>query len=180
MDKEAMYLIHGEDYLRHIDEKLEMYAMLQQLLLYIETAAEKSSYLRLVHHAARDFDRRCDELFASWGSPVCYMKSHDPRDLADLIENELIEPEYAGYVQADMPCSPNKRCCEYAENIGRKYADKRSTDMDMDTDEDDENIDVFEYEEDSELTELTDVCRDILSAVEQLTILLRDEFDYTD
>lgn len=64
MDKEAMYLIHGEDYLRHIDEKLEMYAMLQQLLLYIETAAEKSSYLRLVHHAARDFDRRCDELFS--------------------------------------------------------------------------------------------------------------------
>ena len=54
----------------------------------------------------------------------------------------------------------------------------RSTDMD--TDGDDENIDVFEYEEDSELTELTDVCRDILSAVEQLTILLRDEFDYTD
>ena len=44
MEKEAMYLIHGEDYLRHIDEKLEMYAMLQQLLLYIETAAEKSNY----------------------------------------------------------------------------------------------------------------------------------------
>ena len=77
-----------------------------------------------------------------------------------------------------MPCSPDKRCCEYAENIERKYADMRSTDMD--TDGDDENIDVFEYEEDSELTELTDVCRDILSAVEQLTILLRDEFDYTD
>ena len=46
----------------------------------------------------RDFDERCGELFRSWGKAVRYIKSHDLADLSDLVENELIEPEHAGYV----------------------------------------------------------------------------------
>ena len=67
--------------------------------------------------------------------------------MSDLIENDLIEPEYAGYIPADNPCCPGERCCEYAERIEREYAAKKDADADMD--EDEEN-DVFEYDEDSE------------------------------
>ena len=38
--------------------------------------------------------------------------------------------------------------------------------------------DVFEYDGEPAISELTGVCRDILTAVEGLTSLLRDEFDY--
>lgn len=147
MEKENLYLIHGEDYLRHIEEKLELFWMATILMHYIKNGAEKDGYLDLVRRSTLDFEERCGELFSSWGKALNYLKSRDLADLSDLIENDLIEPEYAGYVPADNPCCPGERCCEYAERIEREYAAKKDADADMD--EDEEN-DVFEYDEDSE------------------------------
>lgn len=147
MEKENLYLIHGEDYLRHIEEKLELLWMATILMHYIKNGAEKDGYLDLVRRSTLDFDERCEEMFSSWGRALNYLKSRDLADLSDLIENDLIEPEYAGYVPADNPCCPGERCCEYAERIEREYAAKKDADADMD--EDEEN-DVFEYDEDSE------------------------------
>lgn len=147
MKKENLYLIHGEDYLRHIEEKLELLWMATILMHYIKNGAEKDGYLDLVRRSTLDFDERCEEMFSSWGRALNYLKSRDLADLSDLIENDLIEPEYAGYVPADNPCCPGERCCEYAERMGREYAAKKDADADMD--EDEEN-DVFEYDEDSE------------------------------
>ena len=147
MKKENLYLIHGEDYLRHIEEKLELLWMATILMHYIKNGAEKDGYLDLVRRSTLDFDERCEEMFSSWGMALNYLKSRDIADLSDLIENDLIEPEYAGYVPADNPCCPGERCCEYAERIEREYAAKKDADADMD--EDEEN-DVFEYDEDSE------------------------------
>lgn len=147
MKKENLYLIHGEDYLRHIEEKLELLWMATILMHYIKNGAEKDGYLDLVRRSTLDFDERCEEMFSSWGMALNYLKSHDLADLSDLIENDLIEPEYAGYVPADNPCCPGERCCEYVERMEREYAAKKDADADMD--EDEEN-DVFEYDEDSE------------------------------
>ena len=147
MKKENLYLIHGEDYLRHIEEKLELLWMATILMHYIKNGAEKDGYLDLVRRSTLDFDERCEEMFSSWGRALNYLKSHDLADLSDLIENDLIEPEYAGYVPADNPCCPGERCCEYAERMEREYAAKKDAEADMD--EDEEN-DVFEYDEDSE------------------------------
>lgn len=147
MEKENLYLIHGEDYLRHIEEKLELLWMATILMHYIKNGAEKDSYLDLVRRSTLDFDERCEEMFSSWGKALNYLKSRDLADLSDLIENDLIEPEYAGYVPADNPCCPGERCCEYAERVEREYAAKKDAEADMD--EDEEN-DVFEYDEDSE------------------------------
>ena len=145
MKKENLYLIHGEDYLHHIEEKLELLWMATILMHYIKNGAEKDGYLDLVRRSTLDFDERCEEMFSSWGRALNYLKSRDLADLSDLIENDLIEPEYAGYVPAENPCCPGERCCEYAERIEREYAAKK----DADADEDEEN-DVFEYDEDSE------------------------------
>ena len=147
MKKENLYLIHGADYLRHIEEKLELLWMATILMHYIKNGAEKDGYLDLVRRSTLDFDERCEEMFSSWGRALNYLKSRDLADLSDLIENDLIEPEYAGYVPADNPCCPGERCCEYAERMEREYAAKKDADADMD--EDEEN-DVFEYDEDSE------------------------------
>ncbi len=106
MKKENLYLIHGEDYLRHIEEKLELLWMATILMHYIKNGAEKDGYLDLVRRSTLDFDERCEEMFSSWGRALNYLKSRDLADLSDLIENDLIEPEYAGYVPADNPCCP--------------------------------------------------------------------------
>ena len=153
MEKENLYLIHGEDYLRHIEEKLELFWMATILMHYIKNGAEKDGYLDLVRRSTLDFDERCEEMFSSWGRALNYLKSRDLADLSDLIENDLIEPEYAGYVPADNPCCPGERCCEYAERIEREYAAEREAD---------EDADVFEYDGEPAISELTGVCRDIL------------------
>ena len=153
MEKENLYLIHGEDYLRHIEEKLELLWMATILMHYIKNGAEKDGYLDLVRRSTLDFDERCEEMFSSWGRALNYLKSRDLADLSDLIENDLIEPEYAGYVPADNPCCPGERCCEYAERIEREYAAEREAD---------EDADVFEYDGEPAISELTGVCRDIL------------------
>lgn len=173
MEKEALYLIHGEDYLRHVEEKLELFWMANILMCYIKNRADEDNYLHLVRKATPDFDQRLDELLKSWGKSVNYIKSHDLTDLSDLMENELIEPEYAGYVPADNPCCPGERCCEFAERIERENAAKRSADTDSGDDE-------FECGAAPDLTELTGVCREILTAVERLTALLRSVFDDAD
>lgn len=147
MKKENLYLIHGEDYLRHIEEKLELLWMATILMHYIKNGAEKDGYLDLVRRSTLDFDERCEEMFSSWGRALNYLKSRDLADLSDLIENDLIEPEYTGYIPAENPCCPGERCCEYAERMEREYAAKKDADADMD--EDEEN-NVFEYDEDSE------------------------------
>ena len=145
MEKENLYLIHGEDYLRHIEEKLELFWMANVLMCYIKDRADADSYLRLAYKGVRDFDERCEEMFSSWGMALNYLKSHDLADLSDLIENDLMEREYTAELEAD---------------------------------EDNEDADVFEYDGEPAISELTGVCRDILTAVEGLTTLLRDEFDY--
>ena len=63
MEKENLYLIHGEDYLRHIEEKLELFWMANVLMCYIKDRADADSYLRLAYKGVRDFDERCGELF---------------------------------------------------------------------------------------------------------------------
>lgn len=41
MEKENLYLIHGEDYLRHIEEKLELLWMATIFMHYIKNGTEK-------------------------------------------------------------------------------------------------------------------------------------------
>ena len=173
MEKEALYLIHGEDYLRHIEEKLELFWMVNILMCYIKNRADEDNYLHLVRKATLDFDQRLDELLKSWGKAVNYIKSHDLADLSDLMENELIEPEYAGFIPADNPCCPGERCCEFAERIERENAAKRNADTVNGDDE-------FERDEVPDLTELTGVCREIFTTVERLNTLLRGVFDDAD
>ena len=62
--------------------------------------------------------------------------------------------------------------CIRDRRMEREYAAEREVD------EDNEDADVFEYDGEPAISELTGVCRDILTAVEGLTTLLRDEFDY--
>ena len=172
MENEKMYLIHEEDYLGHIDEKLELYAMLRQLIFHLRRVPDTSACFRKVKEMANVYDIRSDELFDGWGIPGSYLVTGDPDELCELMENELIEPEDAGYYpcDGDYPCCDGEKCCEFAERIEQEYAAERDS-------EDDE---VFEYAEESDLSELLDTAREILSALERLTAVLQDEFDYED
>ena len=172
MENEKVYLIHEDDYIKHIDEKLELYAMLRQLIFHLRRVPDTSAYFRKVKEMANAYDIRSDELFDGWGIPGSYMVTGDPDELCELMENELIEPEDAGYYpdDGDCPCCDGERCCDYAERLEQEYAAENDKSED----------EVFEYAEEADMSELLTVANDILSALERLTALIQSEFDYED
>lgn len=97
MENEELYLIHKEDYIRHIDEKLELYAMLRQIISVINKMPNCDA-ARDAKKTAAVYTGKCDSLFESWGIPKRYLVVGDTDDLRELMENELILPEDAGYV----------------------------------------------------------------------------------
>ena len=122
-----MYLIHCEDYLGHINDKVHLYTMLKQLNHMIVRLPNNRGSKGLSMLAAR-YDEIAEEMFRSWGIPKTYLVFRNNDDLAALMENELIAPEDAGFMDCDCDCS----CCE-------EEADTSDCDV---ADEDDEFTDM--------------------------------------
>ena len=99
-----LYLIHEDDYLNHIDDKVRLYSMLKQLTFLIG----KNHDPRAVRELAGRFQKVNEELFRAWGIPGSYLVTGDKDDLRDLMDAELSDPEDAGYVLCDGDCGD---CC---------------------------------------------------------------------
>lgn len=112
------YLIHKDDYIKHIDEKVLLYMMVQQLTFQINKMAptKKNEALRRV---ANRYHEMIDAMFETWGIPGSYLVFSKESDLADLMENELIAPEDAGYIpveEDDDECCCGCPGCPYADS----------------------------------------------------------------
>ena len=88
MDNE-IYLIHLDDYLSHIDGKLEMYDLLLELVRSVRKdleAGEPSQAMRTLCA----YEQQAHELYESWDISDAYAESGAPDDLAQLMEEELL------------------------------------------------------------------------------------------
>ena len=123
------YLIHEDDYIRHINEKVMLYSFVKQLTHHIGKMKPIRGNESLIK-MAKCYDTAAENLFNSWGIPKSYLVFDNKEDLAELMENELIEPEEAGYFFCDDECCcGNCECCYEAED----YDDE---DEEIDEDED--------------------------------------------
>ncbi len=95
-----MYLIHGEDYIKHIEEKTILYSMLKQIACKVAKLPSNRGNKNL-SVLAKKTERIADKMFRSWGIPASYLYTADSDMLADIMENELIAPEDAGYYPID-------------------------------------------------------------------------------
>ncbi len=111
MNKE-MYLIQTEDYIKHIDDKVRMYGFVKQLVHGIsKLPATKGN--QKIKEIAVIYGKIIEEQFASWGIPGSYIVTGNAEELTELMENELIEPEDAGYFTAGDECCPDcPYCCD--------------------------------------------------------------------
>ena len=161
MENEKMYLIHEDDYIRHIDEKLELYAMLRQMASAVKKLPETKSTAD-AKRTAEIFSTKALMLYEGWGIPDRYLITADTVDLREVMENELCEPEDAGYIpdDGDCPCC-GERCCEYAERIEDEAFDE------CEPDEDDSDEYAF-------LSELLEHSRDVLEAMERMMDAIAD------
>ena len=105
-----VYLIHEEDYIKHIDEKVLLYSFVKQLahcIVRMKTTGADDDFIKM----AECYEATAENLFNSWGIPKSYITLDNKDDLVPLMENELIKPEEAGYYPCDDDC-PCYCCCK--------------------------------------------------------------------
>ena len=122
------YLIHEEDYIKHINEKMMLYSFVQQLAHHIgklkPTRANEP-----VMRMAKTYGNISEDLFNSWGIPKSYLVFEDKDDLAELMENELIAPEDAGYYPCDDECDRFPCTCGCCHENGCDEKDEPDFEM---------------------------------------------------
>lgn len=88
-------LIHLGDYLNHIDNKLDMYELLLELVRSVRSdllAGETAQAMRTLC----SYEQNAHVMYENWRVPDEYAGSGDPDDLAQLMENELLPDEGGG------------------------------------------------------------------------------------
>ena len=91
-----LYLIHSSDYIRHIEDKLTLYSMLRQLEDSVAKLPVRAATADIRSRMAA-YSPKIRKMWDGWNIPVRYLVSGDEKDLSDLMEDELTEPEDAGF-----------------------------------------------------------------------------------
>ena len=123
-----LYLIHREDYVGHIDDKVRLYSMLKQINHMISRLPSNRGNKELTDMAVC-FDIISEEMFRSWGIPKSYLVFGNEAALSKLMENELIAPEDAGYVCDDEDDEDECDGCECCADEGEEEVDTFAEDM---------------------------------------------------
>ena len=91
MDNE-LYLIHLDDYLGHIDDKLEMYGLMLELVRTLRKDMEAAGDTQGLRTLCR-YEQEAHETYENWYIPDDYRESGDADDLSQLMEDELMPVE---------------------------------------------------------------------------------------
>lgn len=147
-----LYLIHEEDYVKHIDEGMVLYTMLKEITHGVSKLPSERGNKALIDLAARA-DRLAEKIYRTWGIPASYVYTFNHANLAFLMENELIAPEDAGYYACDDTCCCQCGCC--CDNCDLYDDDEEYDGEDYDDDDyDDYDDDEYETEVDDNFAEL--------------------------
>lgn len=103
-----LYLIHGDDYLAHIREQVEMYDLLLTLVRDARDLLLEGKLAALLR-TLTSFEHKANEAYRRWNISDSFILSGDPKGLAELMAAELLEAD------DDEGCSASERmlhpCC---------------------------------------------------------------------
>lgn len=88
MDNE-LYLIHLEDYLNHIDHKLNMYELLLEMAQTVRSDLMDGESAQAMRTLCR-YEQQAHDMYEDWNIPDEYAETGDPDDLTQLTEDELL------------------------------------------------------------------------------------------
>lgn len=101
MQSEKIYLIHEEDYLRHIDEKLLIHTMLKELSV-LSAKLPHCPETEKIKEIAEIYGAEAEELWDGWGIPEQYLSDANVEWLRETMENELLPLEDADLLEGHM------------------------------------------------------------------------------
>lgn len=101
------YLIHKDDYISHIDDKFQLFMMLQGLTNLVSKLPPDEKNIPAIA-LAKHHRNESEKMFKTWGIPRSYVLFGSEADLAELMENELIAPEDAGFCDCECCCDEDE------------------------------------------------------------------------
>ena len=78
------YLIHEDDYIRHINEKVMLYSFVKQLAHHVGKMKPIRGNESLIK-MAKCYDTAAENLFSSWGIPKSYLVFDNKEDNSAII-----------------------------------------------------------------------------------------------
>ena len=90
-----IFFIHGDTYLDHIDDKLDMYGLLVELARSVRKNLEDGETAQAMRTLC-SYENKANEMYEEWRIPDEYAESGDPDDLAQLMEDELLPADDEG------------------------------------------------------------------------------------
>ena len=124
-----LYLIHEDDYIKHIEEKAALYSMLKQITRKVAKLPSNRGNKNL-SVLTKKAEAIADKMFHSWSIPASYLYTGDSDELFFQMENDLIAPEDAGYFAYSEECCGNCECCCQSDDF-----DYDAYDFEVDEDE---------------------------------------------
>ena len=149
---DKVYLIHEEDYVKHIRDKDRLFWLLKRMIKQVIDLQPNRDNKELLMSAIQigcDIDRE----YVSWGIPMGFMGTAD--ELQKLMENELIAPEDAGYYACDDTCCCQCGCC--CDNCDL-----------YDDDEDYDGEDYDDYDEGEDETDVDDDFAELMAGLSSI------------
>ena len=87
-----LYVIHENDYMQHITDKVELYNMVRTITEAVRELPECEKLASLKCSAANM--EKCEQMmFNGWGIPEEYLEDGDRAHLTELMEEELLPVE---------------------------------------------------------------------------------------
>ncbi len=83
------YIIQLDDYLKHIADKLKLYAMLMELATAVNEVPDCAK-TEEVRSLAKIYKKAAYKMWENWGSPELFQEESDNHWLENLIESELL------------------------------------------------------------------------------------------
>lgn len=124
-------------YVKHIRDKDRLFWLLKRMIKQVidlqPTRDNKELFMSAIQIGC-DIDRE----YVSWGIPLGFSCKGTADELRELMENELIAPEEAGYYACDDTCCCQCGCC--CDNCDLYDEDEDFDDEDYD-DEDETDVD---------------------------------------
>ena len=87
-----LYVIHENDYMQHITDKVELYNMMRTITEAVRELPDCEKLASLKCSAA-NMEKCAQMMFDGWGIPEEYLEDGDKVHLAELMEEELLPVE---------------------------------------------------------------------------------------
>lgn len=118
---DKLFMIHADDYIRHLYHLCKLTGMLHRLAVMAERIPSDCTAAVILRETAAASRKNCEKILGEYGLTAADVYLEDRKKFFPIIENEICLPEDAGYVKSEDIVND---LCDAAEDDTLTWCDK--------------------------------------------------------